>query len=54
MKKRILTVVIGILCAVAMHGQSSGVPSLPQLATPSPKATMIDRFGYYHNPHSYH
>ncbi len=47
MKKRILTVVVGILCAVGMHGQSSGVPSLPQLATPSPKATMIDRFGYY-------
>lgn len=47
MKKRILTVVVGILCAVGMHGQSSGVPSLPQLVTPSPKATMIDRFGYY-------
>ena len=47
MKKRILIVIVGILCAVGMHGQSSGVPSLPQLATPSPKATMIDRFGYY-------
>lgn len=49
MKKRFLTVLLGILCATGiMRSQSStDVPSLPQLSTPSPKATMIDRFGYY-------
>ena len=47
MKKRILTIILGILCTAGMHGQSSDVPSLPQLTTPSPKATMVDRFGYY-------
>lgn len=47
MKKRILTIILGILCTAGMHGQSSDVPSLPQLTTPSPKATMADRFGYY-------
>ncbi len=47
MKKRILTIILGILCTAGMHGQSFDVPSLPQLTTPSPKATMADRFGYY-------
>lgn len=47
MKKRILTIILGILCTAGMHGQSSDVPSLSQLTTPSPKATMVDRFGYY-------
>lgn len=48
MNKRIVTILMGVLCAATMRGQSSSdTPSLPQLATPSPKATMIDRFGYY-------
>ncbi len=35
------------LCAINTWGQSTDFPSLPEIMTPSPKATMIDRFGYY-------
>lgn len=47
MKKIITTFILCILYVVSAWGQSSNAPSLPQLTTPSPKATMVDRFGYY-------
>lgn len=45
MKKILTTFILCLLCT-AVWGQSN-TASLPQLTTPSPKATMIDRFGYY-------
>lgn len=46
-KKILATLILCILCTTTVWGQSANAPSLPQLATPSPKATMVDRFGYY-------
>lgn len=46
-KKILAALILCILCTTTVWGQSANAPSLPQLATPSPKATMVDRFGYY-------
>ena len=44
---KVLCLMMMALCSVCGFAQISDVPSLPELATPSPKATMMDRFGYY-------
>ncbi len=47
MKKIIATIIVFVLFTTIAWAQSSSAPSLPQLTTPSPKASMIDRFGLY-------
>ena len=47
MKRLISLLFLCLLCTVIGAQSTSDTPSLPQLATPSPKATMMDRFGSY-------